>query len=624
MIPTTIDDFVEYVKNEKISILTELKANCDNVFFNTGNESELTDEQYDFLKETLSVRDKNFKACTVGVKLRDGENRVKLPEPLWSMDKASDEKKLNNWIRKNELSSYIVEEKLDGVSCLVVYKKDEKCRLYTRGDGVEGADISYIKPYLNNVPDLNTSNITVRGELIIPRDVFAKKYAGEFANARNMVSGCVNAKSLKTGVEDIHFVVYEIIDKGDSKKHSDQLDILTKLGFETVGYSTPTKECNYQNMKDILTDMKYSSMYEIDGIIIQPNIKYTRCLTGNPKYAIAFKQQFGENISRTKIIAVHWEATKWKQIKPRVEIEPVELSGVVIRFVTAYNAKYVVDNMIGVGAVIDVTRSGDVIPKIVSVVEEAKEPDMPLVAYNWNETHVDIYTSDDQMLSDVKMTTGFFEKLGVKHVGEKSVQKLYEDGYDSLIKILEMTEDDMAKIDGFGVTLAKRTYTNIHNSFENTTVDVLLGSSGVLGYGFATKKVSKLLNDVPDLMTASVDGLLERIIKADGFSEKSAKKVIEHLPKAREFMTQMNPYIGKQIIEKKPVIVNNITVVISGFRDKEFEKQLIEFGYTIGSTVTKNTNYVITVPDCKPSSKITKARELNIEIINRSDFNIES
>jgi DNA ligase (NAD+) len=615
----TYTKFMKYINNEKLSVLIELKNTADHLFFNTGDDSGLTDDEYDLLKETLMKRDIDFKP-SVGVKLRDGDNRVKLPEPLWSMDKASDEKKLTNWIVKNELSNYIVEEKLDGVSCLAVYG-DNKCMLYTRGDGVEGADISYLAPYLHNIPSFETRDVCVRGELIIPRDIFKLKYTGEFANARNMVSGCVNAKSLRTGVEDIHFVAYEIIDKGTSKKPSTQLEMLKHLKFETVSYRIPESGCDYENMKTTLIGMKQSSIYEIDGIIIQPDTTYCRCVTGNPKYAIAFKQQFDENVTRTTVIDVHWEVTKWNLIKPRVEIEPVELSGVVIRFVTAYNAKYVVDNLLGKGAVIEITRSGDVIPKIISVVESAVEPDMPTsIEYTWNETGVDIKTVDIQMLSDVKMTVGLFDKIGAKHVGEKSVQKLYNKGYDSLIKILEMTEDQMTEVDGFGATLAKRTYTNIHNAFAHTTMDVLIGSSGVLGYGFAPRKVSMLLLDIPDLLTAPVDGLLTRITKVNGFSVKSAKKIIEHLPKAIEFMEQMKPYISTVVKETTKTGTNNKTVVISGFRDKDFENKLIENGYKVGSTVSKNTDYVITVPDCKPSSKITKATELGIPIINRDEF----
>jgi DNA ligase (NAD+) len=619
----TNEQFLEFISISSNTILFDLQEKCEDIFFNTGDESDLTDEQYDLLKDTLEWRCFDGKLKN-GCKLRDDDNRVGLPVQLWSMDKVSNEDKLNKWVNKNKSTKYIIEEKLDGVSCLIVYKKNEPCKLYTRGDGIEGADISYLAPYLTNIPKLKTKNLVVRGELIISRSDFHDNYAGEFANARNMVSGCVNAKSLREGVKNINFVAYEIIDDVKSHKPSTNLGILDELGFETVGRLTPSSkfECTYGNMKMMLTEMKSDSPYEIDGIIIQSDEPYVRCTTGNPKYATAFKQSFDENIARTTIVAVHWEVTKWNLIKPRVEIQPVNLAGVVIRFVTAYNAKYVVDNMIGVGAVIDVTRSGDVIPKIVAVIEPATAPGMPTIDYEWNSTNVDVQTCEVNMLSDVKMTTGFFDKIGAKHVGEKTIHKFYTAGFMSIIEILKMTEQQMVDLDGFGTVLAKRTYTNIHGAISNTKLDVLIGSSGVLGYGFSTKKVKKLLDGIPDLFNdESVDGLLERIMTIDGFSEKSAKKIVENLPTAGEFIKMIEPFTGRLIVGgETEAVADKGVVVISGFRDSDFEKKLVVLGYKIGSTVSKKTKYVITVPDCKPSAKIVKANELGIEIVNKDDF----
>jgi DNA ligase (NAD+) len=614
--------FIKFINSMTLSELQDLQSSSDHLFFNTGDASSLTDEQYDLLVETINkINWDSGEKKRVGAKLREDDNRSKLPYPLWSMDKASDEKKLTNWIKKNDLENFIVEDKLDGVSCLAVYSGAKWCKLYTRGDGVTGADISYLADHLHNLPLFLQDDIVVRGELIIPRNVFTSKYAGDAANARNMVSGCVNAKSLKTGVEDIHFVAYEIISIGKCDKPSEQLKRLKDLKFEVVSHLKPDV-CDFDSMETCLTEMKYVSKYEIDGIIIQPDTPYVRCETGNPKYAIAFKQQFGENIARTKIVKIHWEVTKWNLIKPRVEIEPVELGGVVITFVTAYNAKYVVDNRLGAGALIDVTRAGDVIPKILFVAKQAIEPDMPSFEYDWNSTAVDINACEVVMLAGVKMTAGFFEKIGVKHVGEKIVEKLYKDGYNSIIRILEMTEEQMVEVDGFGVTLAKRTYTNIHTAVSNSTTDVLMGSSGVLGYGVSIKKVNALLDGIPDLLTTSSDGLLERIIKVDGFSNKSAIKVIENLQQAKDFLEEIKPYQKTKpiVVEKKQQVVDKITVVISGFRDKEFEKNLTDLGYKICTSVSKNTNFLITVPDAKPSAKLTKARELGIEIVNKDDF----
>jgi DNA ligase (NAD+) len=153
-----------------------------------------------------------------------------------------------------------------------------------------------------------------------------------------------------------------------------------------------------------LVEFKQDSPYEIDGIIVQADIKYTRNTSGNPDYAFAFK--ILSEVAETTVINVEWNISKWGALKPRVEIEPVELAGVLITYATGFNAKFIKDNEIGPGSRILITRSGDVIPYILKILTRT-EADMPTIEYVWNETGVDIISENpDEMC--IKRMLSFF------------------------------------------------------------------------------------------------------------------------------------------------------------------------------------------------------------------------
>ena len=611
--------FKKYIKTADVEILRKMKSEADDIYHNTGKPTGLTNEQYDLLKDTLKKRDDAFDHAIVGSKVRDEESRVTLEHPLWSMDKVTDEKKILSWLSKNIHTSYIVEEKIDGVSCMAVFAENGSTKLFTRGDGFVGTDISHLVGHIKNIPSDITQKLFVRGELVVYRSVFETKYADMYANARNMVSGCVNAKTTRIGSSDIHFIAYEIIQFDMVDAPTEEISFLKRHGFEVVKYTT-LPSISLAILEETLISFKGKSIYDLDGIIVQPDRPYTRSVNGNPKYAVAFKMQF--DTATSEVIKVHWEVSKWKQIKPRVEINPTKLNGVVITFLTGYNAKYIIDNLIGAGAVIEFTRSGDVIPKILTVLKPAQVVDLPDdIPFVWNETQVDIMAMDDDLLSSVKMTSDFFDKIGVKNVGEKSVMKIYEAGYDSIPKIFEMKEDDFERIDGFGKALAKRTYTNLQKASKDIPLHLLLGSSGVFGYGIGSRRITLLLNDIPDLLTCHSEGLTDRILKVEGFSDKTAMKIIDGLSTAKFFISDMERLVTISQPKQTTKSDNQTNIVFSGFRDADLEKRLIDKGHSISNTVSTKTLFVVVdKSDYKQSAKTTKALSLNVRIITKDEI----
>ena len=145
-------DLLKSLKLQDIDTLKKIKQYLDDKYYNTGEKTEFTDEQYDILKDIIVKYDKGEKK-KVGAKIREDNNRVKLPYWLGSLDKikAEEENKLDNWLKKNKTDKYTIENKLDGISCLFISDFDKIC-LYTRGDGFVGANISHILKYIKNIP----------------------------------------------------------------------------------------------------------------------------------------------------------------------------------------------------------------------------------------------------------------------------------------------------------------------------------------------------------------------------------------------------------------------------------------------------------------------------------------
>ena len=146
-------------------------------------------------------------------------------------------------------------------------------------------------------------------------------------------------------------------------------------------------------LSELLIEWRDLYDYEIDGVICSNDESYPR-KSGNPEHAFAFKMVLGDQVAEAKVVDVIWTPSKDGYLKPRVQIEPITLGGVKIEFATGFNAKFIEDNRIGVGAIVRLVRSGDVIPHILAVVVPASQAQMPNVSYEWNDTRVDVILKD--------------------------------------------------------------------------------------------------------------------------------------------------------------------------------------------------------------------------------------
>jgi NAD-dependent DNA ligase len=608
----------------------------------------MTDNEYDILEDYIKEKYPNNNAIQkIGAPVT--KNKVTLPYFMGSMDKIKpDTNALTNWKTKYK-GPYLLSCKLDGVSGLYTTEENTP-KLYTRGDGKVGQDISYLIPYLR-LP--KNKGLVIRGEFIISKETFSKKYKEIFANARNMVSGIVNQKSINPDIiKDVDFVSYELIKP--VLKPSDQFTTLQKLDIivvqhtpplekettsltppfqkETTSLTPPFQKVDNELLSKILIDWRQSSPYEIDGVIVTDDQIYSERKSGNPEHSFAFKMVLSDQIAEAKVVDVIWTPSKDGYLKPRVQIEPINLGGVKIEYATGFNGQFIEENKIGIGAVIELIRSGDVIPHIRKVTTPATEAKMPQVPYKWNNTHVDVLLEDiesDEIVKE-KNITGFFRGIEVEGLSSGNISRIIAAGFNTIPKILQMTPQDFLQVEGFKEKTSQKLYTNIQTKIQEAPLVTIMAASNIFGRGFSDKKLELIINEYPDVILSNESQNIktQKVANIKGMAEKTAEAFISKIPAFLAFvkeanleskLQQQNNQKQKQSLDQSHPLYNK-TIVFTGFRDKTLEEQLKAVGAKLGSSVSKNTFILLTKDPLDETGKVLEAKKLNITIMTPEEF----
>lgn len=545
---------------------------------------------------------------------------------------------LSKWLTQNTSSTYVVSDKLDGVSGLLVKKYDE-IKLYTRGKGEVGTDISHLVPYLKLSQEfLAIDYIAVRGELIFKKELFNQKYkdrivGGEATNrnARNTIAGFVNAKTIDMEkAQDINYVMYEIVDASfELPSILIQLNYLQSLNADVVWYEE-IPIVNKAVLSTTLRKRKEESEYQIDGIIIQHNNQYVRNTSGNPTYMFAYKETLESDIHITTILRIEWTLNKSFEFIPVAVIKPVYLEGNTLRRATCNNAKYIFENDIGEGTVIKIIRSKDVIPKIIEVVSST-HADMPTEEWKWdkNGTHViavDMGNEENAQNACVKLLSSMFSKLDIKYVSEKRIETLYVNGLNTFLKIIKAPLHQIKAIKEFRGVQGDNIYMNIHEKLQDVSVEKLLGASLIFTKIVAEERIRLVLQQYPDIFirykTMSKNQLKFLLLAIRGIGEETATCIVNGIEGADRFLQEVRPYIK---FETKPLAdvqdLKGETIVFTGFRDAKLQDALIARGARITTSVSGKTTLVVANSEGdKKTGSGRKAGELNIRIMLRADF----
>lgn len=584
-------------------IASQLRKASD-AYYNTGH-AIMTDDEFDALKEKLAkIAPKHPFLKQVGAPVVRGV-KVELPYWMGSLDKIrDDEKSLEKWKAKYP-GTYTVSDKLDGISAMIAGS-----RMYTRGDGYVGQDITHVMPLIKGAKTVN--GIAVRGELIISRKNWDKiKDLG--ANARNMVSGFVNANHPDPFIgQHIEFVAYELL-------HPASTGGLNAAGYKVVAHETvdsATLSTVFLSKK--LVERRRDSDYDIDGLVVIHDGMHRVTKGKNPAYGFAFKSLVTHEEAEVVVTEVTWNASKDGYLKPLVHFAPVSIAGVTISKATGFNAQYIEANIIGPGARIVIIRSGDVIPHILRVISPAAAPQFPEnTEWEWNTTHVDIVVSAETNDVALQRMVHFCKTLDVKHVAAGTLRKMFEAGVNTIPKLLAVTVTDLLRIEGIKEKSAERIVQGI-GGIRAASCARLMAASNIFGRGLGEKKIELILAAYPygeALDAASVSD----IASVQGIGPVTSNAFIEALPEFRSFIgdTHLIASCDAPTVPKDTV---KMTVVFTGFRNKELEAAIIRAGGKVTTTVSRNTTLIVAADPKEDSEKLRKARDIGIKIVSKDEF----
>ena len=630
----------DFIKTNKKKDIINILIEADKAFFNSG-QPKLTDDIYDIIKDYIRKKyPKDAYLKRVGA---DVDNKVALPYYMGSQNKIKDSESEITKYKKKYPGPYLISDKLDGVSGMFVYEGDN-VKLYTRGNGREGQDISHLHKYISGFPKIKKQDkLAVRGEFIISKDNWdiLKKVDDTLSNPRNTVSGAINSKILnKQLLKMIDFVAYTLV----FPNLPNGLPELDKMKFNVVN-NTVVDDISLAFLSKNL-EVSRKNKYVIDGIVISDISKvYEIALGKNPEHSFAFKSI--HTLEQVEVIVkeVEWNISKDKYMKPIVKFDEILLDDVKIKQATGFNAGYIEKNNIGPGSRIVIIRSGNVIPHIQSVLTASAngKPSMPGELnkdYKWNDTRVDIIKigEDRNADFDIKNIVYFMKTAEVDNMGPGNITKIYNAGFHNINSILKIQKEDLLKIEGFKGKSADNILKALEKVKELDCL-VLMDASNMLGRGFSYKKIKMITDVYPSILIDNAENRekslkisVEDLVKVEGIAKISAKLFIENLPRFYEFYDSLGVKC-KGIEEKVDKSVEKVEktenanikdkkFIFTGFRNKDYEKIIVENGGKIVTSISKSTHYLIVKNKTEKSGKIDKATELGVKILDIPDFEL--
>ena len=599
-------------------IVKKLKKAAD-AYYNTGVPI-LTDDQYDELKEQLEEMDPaNPFLTAVGATVRNGT--VQLPVPMPSLNKIKPGTGAVATFTKNTASGWVLTEKLDGISALWI--PAEK-KLYLRGDGLVGQDVSHLVPYLQGLAPTSVKGFRVRGELVIHKEDVAANTIG-----RSWINGVLHRLDPDAAdIAKINFVAYEIVSGKDVGARQEQLRTLVRMGYEVPWYNY-VQSLDETVLEHTLKTRRELSDYDIDGIVVGQNSipewhswQASGGALRNPKDQVAFKMVLSDQCAETTVVEVHWGLSYQGYYIPRLEIKPVRVGGAVITYVTGHNARNIVDKRIGTGARIRIRRSGDVIPTIDAVLVGV-QPSMPTAGtWKWvgtDEAAVHICAVDKMSTELLESRLKHFASvLEIDGLGPGLVKKLIAGGITTPRLLCEASAETLAGLLGkkTGVSIAE----GLRKAMTEITEQRLLIASGTLPRGVGETRLTTLFASEPDPRRWG-----RALGHLDGWSEEGLESFLKVYPQYEAWRTKEFPVPAYPILAAKPRLAKGPipgkgVVCFTGFRDGALERRIMEAGYQIADAVTKKTT-VLVIPDTgSESSKVDKARASLSPIKKVSEF----
>jgi DNA ligase (NAD+) len=601
--------------NDEEKLINQLKE-YDKLYYTDGS-SPVDDMRYDELKDyaqKLYPNNPYFKQVGSPV---SGE-KVKLPFVMGSLNKVKIDN-VKSWLDEQDDDEFVVTEKLDGSSIIINYKNGKVVFAATRGDGIYGKNITQkAKIFCKDVAE--KSDTWVRAESMLIDNIHKKL---GFKTARNGTAGILNRDYEKDSSKITPFFI-EVINN-DFTNEKEKMEFLSKFGRTPNYFIFNKKEHKISVLTAFLEMVKNNGSYEVDGLVITP-MHYKREDVEFPINKVAFKMN--EKPITVEVDHVEWEVSRTGRVVPVIHIKPTEIQGVLVSKATGFNAKFIMDEKIGTGSTVKIVRSGDVIPYITESITPYKTGvliphNCPSCGKGLTIKGVDLICKNPLCVSQsYKRVEHFLITMGAENITIKTLMKL---GIDTIEKVYELDEFEIASQEGFGMKRARQIISEIEKTLQ-TTPDRFIRA---LGIPFVGKTFSKSVYDYFRPRCENDDHFMEiafnltpaELMKIDGVGEVTAEYYFKNIRQIGEGLLDFLKNKGLQW-EQVARSLAGITFCMTGkgpYGRKEIQLMIEKKGGTVRS-MSKSVDYLVANNKETQTGKAKKARQYGIPIINYDDL----
>jgi len=617
------------------------------------DKHEISDAALDSLKKELFDLEQEFPSLVtadsptqrVGGKPLAKFKKVKHPQPMLSFNDAFSEEDMRDWLEritklltdkeKKEIDFYC-ELKIDGLAIELIYEEGVLRTGSTRGDGKIGEDITQNLKTVEAIP-LSADDAVVRGEVFIPKKVF-EKFKKEYANPRNLAAGSVRQLDPKiTASRQLDSFIYDIID--NTGYHQEKHSKLKKLGFKTNPHNKYCKDLSevFKFHKHVFK-IREKLPYEIDGIVVIVNSSKLFDKLGTvgkaPRGAIAYK--FPAMQVTTVIEDIRVQVGRTGALTPVAHLKPVRVGGVIVARATLHNEDEIKRLGVKIGDTVVIERAGDVIPDIVKVLpglRNGKEKEFKMPKHCpicggvvVKSEGVVSRCSNKKCFAQRKEFFNHFvskQAFDIDGLGPKVIDQLIGKGLISdPADLFNLKKEELISLERFAIksatnfieavsgkkeiSLPRFIYAlSIRNVGEETALDLIKYFGSLRRIKEASLSELENIQDVGPVVAQSI---------YSWFREKKNLDYLEKLEKVGVKITKYESKKNKNFIGKTFVLTGGLE---SMTRD-EAKQKIRDLGGDISTSVSKETNYVITGSD--PGSKYNKALKLGVKILTEKEF----
>ena len=636
------------------------------------NQPTISDMEFDALMHELQrletahpeMADPNSPTQRVGSDLGGEFRQVAHRYPMLSLSNTYNKQEVAEWYDSvkrglgGEDFEVSCEMKYDGLSISLTYENGQLVRAVTRGDGVRGDDVTANVRTIRSIPlvltgDEYPSEFEIRGEILMPWKVFERLNAERekaeeplFANPRNAASGTLKSQNsaLVSSRQLDAYLYYLLGEQLPSDGHYENLQKARKWGFKVSEGMRKVKSLEeIYNFIDYWDIERKNLPVATDGIVLKVNSQHQQRNLGftakSPRWAIAYK--FKAERERTRLLEVSFQVGRTGAVTPVANMEPVQLAGTVVKRATLNNEDFIRSFDLHLGDYVFVEKGGEIIPKIVGVDTDNRDPDAipvtfaeicpecgtPLVRYEGEAIHY--CPNDTGCPPQIRGRIEHFisrKAMNIESLGPETIDDYYRHG---LVKnVADLYDIDVQQINGDGSRekSARKIVDGIEAS-KQVPFERVVFALGIRLVGETTAKLlARHFQNIDKLMAATLDELTH----IDGIGEVVAKSVItyfhtqnnvEIVERLRKYGLQMS--LSQEQLDSHTELLKGMTIVISGVFQKhsrdEYKAMIEQNGGKNTGSISAKTSFILAGENMGPS-KLQKAEKLGVNIINEDQF----